>query len=54
MFMILAFNLMQLYFFRCIRGFRKKKMLQIDIIEDIKDERFTIEDDWDNPLFIKT
>ena len=53
MFMILAFNLMQLYFFRCIRGFRKKKMLQIDIIEDIKDERFTIEDDWDNPLFIK-
>ena len=54
MFMILAFNLMQLYFFRCIRNFRKKKMLQIDIIEDIKDERFTIEDDWDNPLFIKT
>ncbi|QXE17944.1 transposase [Clostridium sp. 001] len=54
MFMILAFNLMQLYFFRCIRGFRKKKMLQIDIIEDIKDERFTIEDDWDNPLFINT
>lgn len=28
-------------------------MLQIDVIEDIKDERFTIEDDWDNPLFIK-
>ena len=53
MFMILAFNLMQLYFFRCIRGFRKKKMLQIDIIEDIKDERFTIEDNWDNPLFTK-
>ena len=53
MFMILAFNLMQLYFFRCMRGFRDKNMLQIDIIEDIKDERFTIEDDWDNPLFIK-
>ena len=54
MFIILAFNLMQLYFFRCIRSFRKKRMLQINIIEDIKDERFTIEDNWDNPLFIKT
>lgn len=54
MFLILAFNLMQLYFFRCIRGFRKKNMLQIDIIEDIKDERFTIEDGWMNPLFMKT
>jgi hypothetical protein len=50
----MAFNLMQLYFFRCIRGFRKKHMLQIDIIEDIKDERFIIEDDWINPLFMKT
>jgi hypothetical protein len=54
MFIIIAFNLMQLYFFRCIRGFRKKKMLQIDIIEDIRDERFIIEDSWDNPLFAKT
>jgi hypothetical protein len=54
MFIIMAFNLMQLYFFRCIRGFRKKRMLQIDIIEDIKDERFIIEDDWINPLFMKT
>jgi len=53
-FMILAFNLMQLYFFRCIRGFRKKRMLQINIIEDIKDERFIIEDNWNNPLFVKT
>ncbi|SHH80779.1 hypothetical protein SAMN02745135_02214, partial [Caloranaerobacter azorensis DSM 13643] len=47
-------NLMQLYFFRCIRGFRKKRMLQIDIIEDIRDERFTIEADWINPIFEKT
>lgn len=54
MFIIIAFNLMQLYFFRCIRGFRKKRMLQIDIIEDIRDERFIIEDSWDNPLFMKT
>ncbi|WP_396276635.1 transposase [Haloimpatiens lingqiaonensis] len=54
MFLILAFNLMQLYFFRCIRSFRKKRMLQIDIVEDIRDERFTIEDDWINPLFVKT
>ena len=54
MFIIIAFNLMQLYFFRCIRGFRAKGMLQIDVIEDIRDERFTICDNWDNPLFIKT
>jgi len=54
MFIIIAFNLMQLYFFRCIRGFRKKRMLQIDIIEDMRDERFTIEDNWSNPLFMKT
>lgn len=53
MFMIIAFNLMQLYFFRCIRGFREKNMLQIDVVEDIRDERFTIDDNWDNPLFIK-
>ena len=54
MFTIIAFNLMQLYFFRCIRGFRKKGILQIDIIEDIRDERFTIEENWINPLFIET
>lgn len=53
-FIIIAFNFMQLYFFRCIRGFRKKNMLQINIIEDIRDERFTIDDDWNNPLFVKT
>ncbi|WP_123052618.1 transposase [Clostridium sp. JN-1] len=50
MFIIIAFNLMQLYFFRCIKGFRKKCMLQIYI----KDERLTIENGWDNPLFEKT
>ncbi len=54
MFILIAFNLMQLYFFRCIRNFRKKRMLQIDIIEDIRDERFIIEDSCDNPLFVKT
>ena len=54
MFTIIAFNLMQLYFFRCIRGFREKKVLQTNIIEDIRDERFTIEDGWSNPLFVKT
>ncbi|NMA58476.1 transposase [Clostridium cochlearium] len=54
MFIIIAFNLMQLYFFKCIRNFRKKHMLQVDIIEDIRDERLTIEDNWDNPLFVKT
>lgn len=53
-FIIIAFNLMQLYFFRCIRGFRKKQMLRINIIEDVRDERFTIETDWNNPIFIKT
>jgi len=37
MLMIIGFNLMQLYFFRCIRGFGEKKMLQIDIVEDVKD-----------------
>ncbi|OAT83470.1 transposase [Desulfotomaculum copahuensis] len=54
MFIIIAFNLMQLYFFRCIRNFREKHMLQIDIIEDIKDEIFIIETGWSNPLFVKT
>jgi len=29
-------------------------MLQIDIIEDIRDERFTIEENWKNPLLVKT
>lgn len=37
-FVIAAFNLMQLFFFRCIRGFRRKKLLQIEIIEDLKDD----------------
>jgi len=50
MFMIIAFNLMQLYFFRCIRGFREKNMLQIDIIEDIKDGLIQWEKGVENPL----
>jgi hypothetical protein len=49
-FMIIAFNLTQLYFFRNIRGFRKKDFLQIDIIEDLKDEMLLIKD-WGNPIF---
>lgn len=49
-FMMIAFNLSQLYFFRNIRGFREKKMLQIDIIEDVKDEMLLIKD-WVNPIF---
>jgi hypothetical protein len=53
MFIIIAFNLMQLYFFRCIRNFRKKRLLQIDFIEDIRDEMLLI-NNWINPLFEKT
>lgn len=53
MFIIIAFNLMQLYFFRCIRNFRKKRLLQIDFIEDIRDEMLLI-NNWMNPLFEKT
>lgn len=53
MFIIIAFNLMQLYFFRCIRGFRKKRMLQIDFIEDMRDEMLLIHN-WINPIFEST
>jgi len=52
-FMIIAFNLSQLYFFRNIRGFREKRMLQINIIEDIRDEVLLIEG-WVNPIFDTT
>jgi len=52
-FIFMAFNLMQLYFFRCIRTFRKKKMLQIDIIEDLMDGVLLIRN-WKNPIFEKT
>lgn len=37
-FMQVAFNLMQLFFFRCIRNFRVRKLLQTNIIDDIRDE----------------
>lgn len=53
MFIIIAYNLMQLYFFRCIRGFREKKLLQIDIIEDLRDEMLLI-NNWINPLWAVT
>jgi hypothetical protein len=35
MFMIIAFNLMQLFFFRGLRNFRNRKLLQIEVIERI-------------------
>jgi len=38
------------FFFRCIRGFREKKMLQIDIVEDLKDDMLFIKN-WINPIF---
>ncbi|SUY47060.1 transposase family protein [Clostridium putrefaciens] len=53
MFIVIAFNLMQLYFFRCIRGFRRKRMLQINIIEDLRDEMLLVQD-WINPIFDTT
>ena len=53
MFIIIAFNLMQLYFFRCIRGFRRKRMLQIDFVEDMRDEMVLISN-WINPIFEST
>jgi predicted transposase YbfD/YdcC len=49
-FMMIAFNLTQLYFFRNIRGFKEKGFLQIDIIEDLKDEMLIIMN-WNNPVF---
>lgn len=49
-FMIIVFNLTQLYFFRNIRGFREKRLLQINIIEDLKDEMLIIMN-WINPIF---
>ncbi|SUY47113.1 transposase family protein [Clostridium putrefaciens] len=53
MFIVIAFNLMQLYFFRCIRGFRRKRMLQINIIEDLRDEMLLVQD-LINPIFDTT
>ena len=35
MFMIIAFNLMQLFFFRGLRNFRSRRLLQIEVIERI-------------------
>lgn len=49
MFIILAFNLMQLYFFRCIRDFRKNNMLQIDFVEDMREDLIIIHN-WINPI----
>jgi predicted transposase YbfD/YdcC len=35
MFMIIAFNLMQLFFFKRLKNFRRRKLLQIEVIEKI-------------------
>ena len=35
MFMIISFNLMQLFFFRRMNQFRCKKLLQVEVIERI-------------------
>ena len=43
MFMIIGFNLMQLFFFRRLKDFRKKKLLQIEIIERIIKELMSFE-----------
>jgi len=53
MFIVIAFNLMQLYFFLCIRGFSRKRMLQINIIEDLRDEMLLVQN-WINPIFDNT
>lgn len=42
-FMIIAFNLMQLYFFRRLKDFRIKKLLQVEVIERILIEMITYE-----------
>lgn len=52
LFMIIAFNLMQLFFFRSLRKFRKRKLLQVEIIEDIRDELITFKDK--NPILYPT
>jgi len=38
MFMIISFNLMQLFFFRRMNNFRSRKLLQIEVIERIVKE----------------
>jgi hypothetical protein len=42
MLMIIAFNLTEMFLFKCLRDFRKKKMLRIDVIEDLRDEMLTL------------
>ena len=34
-FLVIAFNLMQLFFFRCIKNFRQRGLLQVVVIERI-------------------
>jgi len=41
MFMFIAFNLMQLYFYRRLTGFREKRLLQVEVIERIIKEMMT-------------
>jgi Transposase DDE domain len=46
--MIIAFNMTEMFMFKCLRNFRKKKMLRIDIIEDLRDEMLTLKYDFFN------
>jgi hypothetical protein len=48
MLMIIAFNMTEMFFFKCLRNFRKKKMLRIDIIEDLRDDMLTLKFDFFN------
>jgi hypothetical protein len=34
-FLVIAFNLMQLFFFRCIKNFRQRGLLQVEVVERI-------------------
>ena len=38
MFMIISFNLMQLFFFRRMNNFRSRKLLQVEVLERIAKE----------------
>jgi hypothetical protein len=48
MLMIIAFNMTEMFMFKCLRNFRKKKMLRIDVIEDLRDEMLTLKYDFLN------
>ena len=39
-FLVIAFNLMQLFFFRCLKNFRQKRLIQVEVIERIIKELY--------------